>query len=115
MTKQHLHDGEHIRVGVDEAIMNQIVQLILSYKAVEKIVLFGSRASGQYRRTSDIDIAIFGKEWTDMDINLIKDRLEEEVRTPLTFDVVNFYRIAREELKQHIMQHGRSLYESSAH
>ena len=96
--------------NLDKEIRNHIINVIIGYKKPEKIVIFGSRAADNYGRTSDIDIAIFGKDWLDRDINLIKHKLEEEVKTPLKFDVVNFYRLKKDSLRQNILEKGRLLW-----
>ena len=96
-------------------LSKQIVEKILSCKKPEKIVLFGSRATGNEKKTSDIDIAIFGKQWTDRDINMVRHHLEEKIKTPLKFDVINFYSIAKDELKNNILSQGVILYESKTH
>ena len=101
-----------IRCGIDEKILNQIEDLVLGYKKVEKIVIFGSRAKNSFEKTSDIDIAIFGKTWTDRDINIIKNILEESLKTPLKIDVVNFYVIKKDRMKENILREGAVLYES---
>lgn len=98
--------------GLEDKLLNQIVSIILEYKNAEKIVIFGSRAKGISSRTSDIDLAIFGKNWTDRDINLIKNKLEELMKTPYKLDVVNFYLLKKDTLKQNIIKEGRVLYES---
>ena len=56
------NNAEMIINGVDNAVAKQIIKIILSYKKAEKIVLFGSRAATNFKRTSDIDRAIFAKE-----------------------------------------------------
>ena len=91
--------------------LEQIVSLIIKYKKPEKIVIYGSRAMGIFKETSDIDIAIFGKHWTGRDINLIRHLLDEFVKTPLKIDVVNFYELKKEALKENILKEGRVLYE----
>ena len=63
--------------GLHESIIVQIQDIIISHKPVDKIILFGSRATDDYKKTSDIDIAIFSKEWSDRDLNIIKHTLEE--------------------------------------
>jgi len=98
-------------MNIDEKILNEIISLIIKYKKPEKIVLFGSRANGDFKKTSDIDIAIFGKDWTSRDINTVKNNLDEFIRTPLKFDVLNFYDITREALKKNILEKGRIIYE----
>jgi len=97
---------------LNKAPLAQIVKIILSYKKAKKIILFGSRAKNTFRDISDIDIAILDKEWSDRDINIIKHRLEEYVKTPLKFDIVNFYSLAKEKLKRNILKEGRVIYES---
>lgn len=98
--------------GLEKTIVDNIVNVVLSHKRAEKIVIFGSRAEGSYKETSDIDIAVFDKSWTDKDVNFVKDMLEERVTTPLKFDVVNFYTVAKESLRQNISKKGKVLYES---
>jgi len=98
--------------GLNERLLSQIVELILEYKKPEKIVIFGSRANGNSKNTSDIDIAIFGKGWGDKDINILKHNLEEFIKTPLRFDVLNFYSLSKTKLKENILKEGRVIYDS---
>lgn len=98
--------------GLDEKLIQQIINKILSYKKPEKIVLYGSRATGDFKRVSDIDIAIFAKEWTGLDIAEIHFILEDEVDTLLKFDVADFYRLEKQSLIDNILKKGIILYES---
>ena len=97
---------------LDKRLADKIVRLIRSRKEIDKIVLFGSRANGQSRKTSDIDLAIFAKNLTSIDISLIKDDLEENIKTPLKIDVIHFEALTKEELKKDIINEGVVLYES---
>lgn len=98
--------------GLNEKLLSQIVKLILKYKKLEKIVIFGSRANDNFKDTSDIDIAIFGKNWTDKDINIVKHNLNEDIKTPLKFDLLNFYKIEKTKLREDISKKGRVIYDS---
>jgi predicted nucleotidyltransferase len=91
--------------------MAKIIKMILSYKKAKKIVLFGSRAKETYSGASDIDIAILDEKWSDKDINIIKNNLEEHVKTPLKFDVVNYYLLSRKKLRGNILKYGKVIYE----
>ena len=97
--------------GINESLLPQIVGLILKYKKPEKIVIFGSRASDNFEDTSDIDIAIIGKDWTNKDINIIKYNLDEFIKTPLKFDLLNFHKIGKTKLKENILREGRVIYD----
>ncbi len=97
---------------INKELQKKIIEVILQYKQPEKIVVFGSRAQGSSQATSDIDIAIFGKNWTDKDINVVKFNLDEKVKIPLKFDLVNFYALTKEKLKNNILKNGEVIYES---
>ncbi len=98
--------------GVNIKTARQIIKLILAHKGLEKIVIFGSRANDSFKDNSDIDIAIFGKNWKDKDINIVKNSLEVFIKTPLKFDIVNFHNLKKPALKENILKEGRVLYES---
>jgi predicted nucleotidyltransferase len=46
------------RMGVDETLLDEIVRRILSVARPDKIILFGSAATGQMTKDSDIDLLI---------------------------------------------------------
>lgn len=49
-------------VEIDESLVKEIVHRILSVAAPDKIILFGSAATGTMTRDSDIDLLIVGAE-----------------------------------------------------
>ena len=73
---------------------------------VEKVVLFGSRARGDYNRASDIDLAAEGG-----DVDLFRLLVEEETSTLLQYDVVNLNWNTNTELAEIIKNEGVTLYE----
>ena len=91
--------------GIREAVLTEIRDLAEKY-GLERVVLFGSRARGDYKKTSDIDLAVTGGN-----ITLFTLDVEEETSTLLSFDVVNLEGSVQEELRKSIEQEGRLLYE----
>lgn len=91
--------------GLDEKVVDTIIMLGKEYKA-DKIVLFGSRARGDYKERSDIDIAIYGGN-----AELFAVEVEEKALTLLKFDVVDMNKSVQEELKKAIEKEGVVLYE----
>lgn len=91
--------------GINERVLNEIIALAKENK-IEKLILFGSRARGDYRRTSDIDLAVSGG-------NVAKFALEldEDVYTLLKFDVVDLERSVQPALIESIQREGKILYE----
>ena len=49
------------KTGIREKVIEEIQELAVEYK-IEKVILFGSRARGDYRERSDIDLAVYGKD-----------------------------------------------------
>ena len=47
------------RFGLEEKIIEDMVKILKKYEEVESAKIFGSRARGDYQKTSDIDIALF--------------------------------------------------------
>ena len=45
--------------GIRKEVIEEIKNLARKYQ-VKRVILFGSRARGDYKRTSDIDIAVSG-------------------------------------------------------
>lgn len=102
-------------MNLNQTLVAQIVDVVKIQKKVSKILLFGSRATNNAKRTSDIDLAVFGKDLADGDVNLIRNDLEEEVQTPLKFDVVHFDALHKESFKKEILKEGIVIYESKTY
>ena len=48
--------------GLKEETINQIKEVISHYQQVDEVILYGSRAMGNFKRGSDIDLTLKGKE-----------------------------------------------------
>ena len=70
------------------------------------MLLFGSRARGDYRKTSDIDLAVSGGDAVRFSLEA-----EEVISTLLFFDVVNLDGPVQKELLESIQREGKILYE----
>ena len=95
-------------LGLEESEIEKICGVFKNNKKILRAVVFGSRAKGNYRKYSDIDIALWG-ELDSRDAQHIADELEE---LPLIykFDVAAYDKISNAELKAHIDRVGRIIY-----
>lgn len=91
--------------GIEEQVLREICDLAKKY-GVDKVILFGSRARGTYKKTSDIDIAVSGG-----DVNGFAISVDEETSTLLEYDIVNLDGSVQEELKAVIKKEGKVFYE----
>lgn len=99
--------------GISEQSYQRMMNVLSSYKEVEKVIIFGSRAKGNYKRGSDIDIAIVGEKSTPRLAWDIAGRLNESEPIPYFIDVVDYNSLTNTELKAHIDRVGQVLYDGS--
>jgi len=61
-------------MGIDERTVQEIVRRILSVAKPDRIILFGSAATGQMTRDSDIDLLIVGADTSDQRSRYVRIR-----------------------------------------
>jgi len=96
--------------GLTDSDIKIILSILEKYKAVETAIIYGSRALGNYKKGSDIDIALKGKELTQDICSKIHYELEEETLLPYFFDITNYQMINNKEIKEHIDRVGKIFY-----
>src|SRR5579871_3162525 len=95
--------------GLSETAYNLIKAQFFLFPEIEQVIIFGSRAMGNYKPGSDIDLALKGiiTHDTVIKISLI---LDEELPLPYLFDVIDYHHIDNPELISHIDQYGKFFY-----
>lgn len=101
------------RTGLAQKDLSMIREAAAALPAIETLVLFGSRAKGNYRKGSDVDLAVKGDTVDDRTIAQLNDQLNEVLPLPYFFDVLNFHTIAEPELKSHIDRVGLVIFNKS--
>ena len=94
-----------VNTGLREAILDEIRDAARCYDA-DKVVLFGSRARGDHKDRSDIDLAVYGGDFSRLALEI-----DEETDTLLKFDIVNMQKPITRELKDSITNEGITIYE----
>lgn len=92
-----------MRYGLSNEICIQIEKIIVKYNKY-KFKLFGSRARGDYKNSSDIDIAVFGKVSTDEKFKILNDF--DLLEIPYTIDIVFAEDLQKVELLKSIKKEG---------
>ena len=93
--------------GIRENVLHEICGLAEQYH-IDKVILFGSRARGDYRKTSDIDLAACGGDFT-----LFALDVDEKTDTLLKYDIVDLNRPMNSELLESIEKEGICFYARS--
>jgi predicted nucleotidyltransferase len=76
---------------------------------VDEVVIYGSRAKGNYREGSDIDITLKGEKLTDNIYSKILIEIDD-LNTPYLFDVSIFDKLTSPDLISHINRVGQLFY-----
>lgn len=98
------------KFGLTESDLKNIISILQQQEEVDESFIFGSRAKGNYRRGSDVDIAVKGKDVDLKIINRISYLLNEETTMPYYFDVLNYNTISNQQLVSHIDRVGIMFY-----
>lgn len=95
--------------GVNDNVWEQIIKIVKGYEKIDEVVLYGSRAKGNYKNGSDIDLSLKGSN-----INLVLQNsllLDlDELYLPYSFDISIFEKIENEDLLEHINRVGIVVY-----
>ena len=93
------------KTGIKKCVIQEIIQLAQKYD-VQKVILFGSRARGDYKLRSDIDLAFQGGRGDYFIFDV-----DEETSTLLQFDIVDLDKPVQSELLESIKREGLVIYE----
>jgi predicted nucleotidyltransferase len=100
-----------MQYGLSDTTLETLRGFFEKYSGIQKVILYGSRAMGNYRSGSDIDIALkTGEDFALNDLWYLKSELEES-SLPYLFDVSIFEQLSNANLKDHINRVGKVLYE----
>ena len=99
------------KFGLPDRTIEAINNLFASFKEIDKVKIFGSRARGDFKRGSDIDLALFG-EINEKLLRHITSELDE-LPTPYKFDVVNYNDIENTALRQNIDNDGKIFFKKT--
>lgn len=95
----------YLHTGIKIKVKDEIKELAVKYD-IQKVILFGSRARGDYRDQSDIDLAVKGGKG-----NLFAIDVDETTSTLFMYDVVNLDKAVQPELMESIEREGIIIYE----
>jgi len=98
------------RFGLKETTIEKISAVFANHPQVEKAVIYGSRAKGNQKNGSDIDLTLHGRE---LNSNILYKILEEvdDLLLPYTIDLSIFHELSDPDFIDHIQRVGILFYE----
>ena len=98
--------------GLKPHTIKAIQGVFAKHLAIEKAILYGSRAKGNYRNGSDIDITLVGKALT-LSMQFAIETDLDDLFLPYKMDISVFHKIENEDLLDHINRVGVNFYDSN--
>ncbi len=96
--------------GLKDSHINSIQSVFKNYDNVEKAILYGSRAKGNYKNGSDIDITLIGDN-VDLTTLLKIENDLDDLPIPHKIDLSILHKIKNPDLIDHINRIGVTFYE----
>jgi predicted nucleotidyltransferase len=101
-----------ILFGLSSKYIDKINSIFNQYSDIDEVLLFGSRAKGNYRDNSDIDLVIKGNNINLSTLQEIENKLEE-LYIPNVIDLLVFDNIENSDLINHINRVGKQFYKKA--
>jgi len=97
------------KFGLKKETIDGIHTILAKCAHIEKAILYGSRAMGNYKTGSDIDLTLIGNQLTGKDVSLIQRELDDS-DLPYLFDISILTEIENLDLVDHINRVGKIFY-----
>ena len=88
---------------MNEKLVSQLRHIVSRFPEIKEVLLFGSRAHGDFKQFSDIDLAVKAPKLSDMDWLTFSEQVENELDTLLKIDLTRWEN-ASVELKNQIQE-----------
>lgn len=98
-----------MKYGLKETIIDKINSVFENYSEIEKVIIYGSRAKGNFRPGSDIDITLIGNHLEYSILSKINIAIDD-LNTPYLFDISIFDKLNAPDLEEHINRVGQIFY-----
>jgi predicted nucleotidyltransferase len=96
--------------GLKPEQIDALSRCFAKYPAIEQVILYGSRAKGNFKDGSDIDLTIIDSDMTFSELLQLENMLDD-LLLPYKIDLSLKRQISNAELVDHIERAGKLFYE----
>lgn len=100
------------KFGLREQVIRGIQEVFSTYPSIKECKLYGSRAMGNHRYNSDIDLTLIGEEISITELLKIENELDD-LLLPYQIDLSIFHKIENADLIEQIEIVGKNFYKKS--
>lgn len=98
-----------MQFGLNDTEISKINEVFSSFQQIEEVIIYGSRAKGNFKPGSDIDMTFKGTNLNLHIINSVSTQLDD-LLMPYIFDLSIFKQISNRDLTDHISRVGKVFY-----
>ena len=98
--------------GLTDKSYNELLEILSSIPEIEEVLIYGSRARGDFGRASDVDVSIKGKNVARHTLAILNDKLYES-HIPQVFDTHIYSDIKNQNFKNNVDREGKVIYRQS--
>ena len=102
--------GSKTRFGFPKSTLDKLCAVFQKHDAIESVILYGSRAKGNYKVGSDIDLTIKGAIMPFIEFMQIEDQIDD-LYLPYKVDLSQYNDLKNTDLIEHIDRVGVTIYE----
>lgn len=97
------------KFGLTKQAIDKINSVFCQFPSISKVLIYGSRAKGNFKPTSDIDLTLIGQALTTTDLLKIENALDD-LLLPYKIDLSLMSHIKQPDILDHINRVGQTFY-----
>jgi len=98
-----------LKFGLEDLDIQKIQSVFTQFPEIQKVIIYGSRAKGNFKMGSDIDLTIVGENLSFSLLLSIRGKLDD-LNLPYLFDVSIFTSLENLDIIEHINRVGQEFY-----
>jgi len=104
--------GSNLFLGLPQPTLDKLCSVFKKHATIDSVVIYGSRAKGNYKAGSDIDLTIKGGQIPFLELMKIEDEIDD-LYLPYMVDISLYKQLKNIDLIKHIDRVGVSIYEKT--
>ncbi|ESS67235.1 DNA polymerase beta domain-containing protein [Methyloglobulus morosus KoM1] len=101
------------KLGLSQTTLDKLNSIFRQHNSIGLVLIYGSRAKGNYRPGSDIDLTIKGGDLDFAELTQILDQIDD-LSLPYTVDLSHYSQLSNPDLIAHIDRVGVVIYDRDA-
>jgi uncharacterized protein len=101
------------KLGLSQTTLDKLNSIFRQHNTISLVLIYGSRAKGNYRPGSDIDLTIKGGNLEFAELMQIQDQIDD-LYLPYTVDLSHYSQLTNPDLIAHIDRVGVVIYDRDA-